>query len=174
MILYHGSTIRVEKPLLTKCRSNTDFGRGFYTTTSKEQAVKWAKLKKQREGKGIAVVTVYEIDESLFDNTEFEVLKFIKADKNWLDFVFGNRKGLKSKFYDIVFGPVANDRLFATITLYEQGILTADAAIEQLKTYLLFNQVSFNSQKAIDFLRYKSQEVVSEQFAVSGSDKSEC
>ena len=41
MILYHGSTIRVENPILAKCRSNTDFGRGFYTTTSKEQAEKW-------------------------------------------------------------------------------------------------------------------------------------
>ena len=161
MILYHGSTIRVENPILAKCRSNTDFGRGFYTTTSKEQAEKWAKLKQQREGKGLAVVSIYQIDDSLFDNIEFEILKFTKADKDWLDFVFRNRKGIKSKPYDIVFGPVANDRLFATITLYEQGILTADAAIEQLKTYLLFNQISFNSQKAIDFLKYKSYETVS-------------
>lgn len=160
MILYHGSTVRVKKPLLAKCRSNTDFGRGFYTTTSKEQAVKWARLKQQREGKGLAVVSIYEIDDSLFNSTEFEVLKFTNADKNWLEFVYGNRKGLKSKFYDIVFGPVANDRLFATITLYEQGILTADAAIEQLKTYLLFDQIAFNSQKAIDFLKFKSQEIV--------------
>lgn len=160
MILYHGSTVRVKKPLLAKCRSNTDFGRGFYTTTSKEQAVKWARLKQQREGKGLAVVSIYEIDDSLFNSTEFEILKFTNADKNWLEFVYGNRKGLKSKFYDIVFGPVANDRLFATITLYEQGILTADAAIEQLKTYLLFDQIAFNSQKAIDFLKFKSQEIV--------------
>jgi hypothetical protein len=160
MIVYHGSTVRVEKPLLAKCRSNTDFGRGFYTTTSKEQAEKWAKLKQQREGKGLAVVSIYEINDSLFESTEIELLKFTKADKDWLDFVYGNRKGLKSKLYDIVFGPIANDRLFATITLYEQGILTADAAIEQLKTYLLFDQISFNSQKVIDFLKYKSQEVV--------------
>jgi len=161
MILYHGSTVKVEKPQLTKCRSNTDFGRGFYTTTSKEQAAKWAKLKQHREGKGKAVVTVYEIDESLFELTnEFEILKFKTADKIWLDFVYANRKAIKSKQYDIVFGPVANDRLYATITLYEQGILTAEAAIEQLKSYLLFDQISFNTQKVIDFLRYKSQEVV--------------
>ena len=163
MIVYHGSTVKIERPLLAKCRSNTDFGRGFYTTTSKEQAEKWAKLKQQREGKGLAVISVYEVDDSLFESTEFEILKFTKADKDWLEFVYANRKGLKSKHFDIVFGPVANDRLFATITLYEQGILTADAAIEQLKTYLLFDQISFNSQKAIDYLKYNRSKAVSSE-----------
>lgn len=160
MILYHGSTTKVEKPSLKKCRLNTDFGRGFYTTTSKEQAEKWAKLKRQREGKGKAVVSVYEFDAHLFDSTGYEVLKFNRADKDWLDFVYNNRKGLKSKHYDIVFGPVANDRLFATITLYEQGILTAEAAVEQLKTYLLFDQISFNSQKSLDLLIYENSEII--------------
>ncbi|MFZ4583054.1 MAG: DUF3990 domain-containing protein [Paludibacter sp.] len=162
MILYHGSSLKVEKPTIAKCRSNTDFGRGFYTTTSKEQAQKWAKLKQQRAGKGVAVISVYEIDDRLFESTDLIIFKFTKADSDWLDFVFANRKGLKSKKYDIVFGPVANDRLFATITLYEEGILTAEAAIEQLKTYLLFDQISFNTQRVIDFLKFKSYERISD------------
>jgi len=158
MILYHGSTLRVENPLLTKCRPNTDFGRGFYTTTSREQAEKWAKLKQQRAGKGLAIITEYEINDSVFERADLMIFKFTKPDKNWLDFVYNNRKGLQSGYFDIVFGPVANDRLFATITLYEQGILTADAAIAQLKTYLLYDQISFNSQKVIDCLKYKANE----------------
>jgi len=160
MILYHGSTLKVENPSLIKCRLNTDFGRGFYTTTSHEQAKKWAKLKLQRAGKGMAIVSEYEINESHFERADLNVFKFTKADKNWLDFVYNNRKGLQSTNFDIVFGPVANDRLFATITLYEQGILTADAAIEQLKTYLLYDQISFHSQKVIDFLKFKSHDAV--------------
>ncbi|MBP6610434.1 MAG: DUF3990 domain-containing protein [Paludibacter sp.] len=157
MILYHGSTVKVENPSLLKCRSNTDFGKGFYTTTSQEQAEKWSKLKQQREASAKAVVSVYEIDDDLLkQSTNCNVLKFSQANKEWLDFVFANRKGLKCELYDIVYGPVANDRLFATITLYEEGILTADAAIEQLKTYLLFNQVSFHTQKSIDLLTFKT------------------
>ena len=155
MILYHGSTLKVENPLLTKCRPNTDFGRGFYTTTSREQAEKWAFLKQQRAGKGKAIISEYEIDDNVFERSDLSIYTFSVADKNWLDFVFNNRKGLSSYNFDIVFGPVANDRLFATITLYEQGILTADAAIEQLKTHLLFDQISFNSQKALDCLKFK-------------------
>lgn len=38
MRLYHGSVVEVRKPNLHFCRKKTDFGKGFYTTTQKEQA----------------------------------------------------------------------------------------------------------------------------------------
>lgn len=41
MILYHGSYIEITNPDLKHSRDNVDFGRGFYTTTIYEQAVKW-------------------------------------------------------------------------------------------------------------------------------------
>ena len=34
MILYHGSTVLVEKPEIRKGETFLDFGVGFYTTTS--------------------------------------------------------------------------------------------------------------------------------------------
>lgn len=155
MILYHGSTEKVEKPSYHRCRSNTDFGKGFYTTTNLEQAIKWARLKQERAGKGQAIVSVYEIDDALFERTnEFEILQFTGPDITWLNFVTANRKGVQAVHYDIVLGPVANDRLYATLALYEQGILSANAAIEQLKTHLLFDQVSFHSQIAMNMLKF--------------------
>lgn len=45
MLVYHGSTIKLEKPDLKLGRHNLDFGKGFYTTTLKKQAEKWAKRK---------------------------------------------------------------------------------------------------------------------------------
>ena len=44
MLLYHGSTMAVRKPIVSRGRGKTDFGKGFYTTTSREQAEKWAKM----------------------------------------------------------------------------------------------------------------------------------
>lgn len=38
IVLYHGSYCIVENPDLSKCAIYKDFGRGFYLTTSKEQA----------------------------------------------------------------------------------------------------------------------------------------
>ena len=41
MILYHGSYLAIENPDLLHSRPNLDFGKGFYLTSIREQAVKW-------------------------------------------------------------------------------------------------------------------------------------
>ena len=43
MIVYHGSNQHVENPDVKHSLRNLDFGSGFYVTTVKEQAEKWAK-----------------------------------------------------------------------------------------------------------------------------------
>jgi hypothetical protein len=155
MKLYHGSTVGVETPDLHKCRPNTDFGQAFYTTTSFEQSAQWAKIKQHRINAARAVVSEFEIDDNILRTGEYKVRYFEKATKAWLEFVIHNRRGVDSKEkYDFIMGPVANDTLYATILLYEQGILTADAAIEQLKTHTLFDQLSLHTAKALANLKY--------------------
>ena len=63
-------------------------------------------------------------------------------------------RGKGKNSYDLIMGPVANDQLYATIRLYEQGVVTADAAIEMLKTHKLFNQLSFHTVKVIPLLKF--------------------
>ena len=84
----------------------------------------------------------------------FSVLRFDGATKEWLEFVVNNRRGKGKNSYDLIMGPVANDQLYATIRLYEQGVVTADAAIEMLKTHKLFNQLSFHTVKVIPLLKF--------------------
>jgi hypothetical protein len=43
VVLYHGSYTIVRHPDLSKCRGEKDFGRGFYLTTSHEQAQRFVK-----------------------------------------------------------------------------------------------------------------------------------
>jgi len=160
MKLYHGSTVGVEKPDLQKCRSATDFGQAFYTTTSFEQAEKWAKIKQKRAKAKTAVVSVFEFDKNLLYSDQYQVRQFEKATKEWLEFVIRNRRGFDTENYDFVMGPVANDTLYATILLYEQGVITAAAAIEQLKTYTLFDQLSFHTEKALENLKFKEIRVL--------------
>lgn len=161
MKLYHGSTVGVEKPDLQKCRAETDFGRAFYTTTSFEQAKQWAKIKKNRAEVQTMVVSEYEFDENLLYADGYKVRRFEKATKDWLEFVKNNRLGINTEdCYDFVMGPVANDSLYATILLYEQGVLTANTAIEQLKTHTLFDQLSFHTEKALANLRFKEVKIL--------------
>ena len=104
-------------------------------------------------GKGFYTTTDLEAD-------EFQVLRYQGATEKWLDFVVQNRKGVLEHHYDLVMGPVANDRLYATITLYEKGDLSVEAAIVQLKTHVLFDQLSFHSREALKCLRFISSEEV--------------
>ena len=39
--LFHGSYIKVLDPNLEECKPRKDFGRGFYVTTSHQQADRW-------------------------------------------------------------------------------------------------------------------------------------
>ncbi len=155
MLLYHGSTMAVRKPIVSRGRGKTDFGKGFYTTTSREQAEKWAQIKRDRMGdEAHAIVSVFELDDAVLNKPAYHTRHFDGATAEWLDFVVGNRRGEIHHDYDLIMGPVANDKLYATITLYENNVLDANAAIEQLNTHQLFDQLSFHSTKACKLLTF--------------------
>lgn len=154
MKLYHGSTVSVKTPNLRQGRPNTDYGKGFYTTVDFDQAARWARIRRERAGGGNAVVSVYEVDDDLLQRKDFRIMEYNGATKEWLDFVVANRRYAPLHDYDIVLGPVANDNLYATISLYENGELSAEAAVVQLKTHVLFNQVSFHTEKVLAQLRF--------------------
>lgn len=160
MRLYHGSNVEVRKPSLRMGRKNTDFGRGFYTTTNAEQAEHWTTIKMDRAKSGRRIVSVYEIDDALLSNPELKIREFNGPDKAWLDFVVDSRKGIEHD-YDLVFGPVANDKVFTVVNLYESGVLDAPAAIAELKAYKTYDQLSFHTERVISALKFvDSYEVV--------------
>lgn len=154
MKLYHGSTMVVHKPNVKRGRKRTDFGQGFYLTTDFEQARRWALLKQQREISTKAVVSVFEFDEAILNSSSYNVLTYNGPTEEWLNFVVKNRKNGTAHNYDYVMGPVANDQLYATIAMYERGSLTVEAAIVQLKSHVLFNQLSCHNTKAITNLKF--------------------
>lgn len=154
MKLYHGSTVAVRTPNISRGRKNTDFGKGFYTTTDYEQAARWARIKRDREKDTKAVVSIYEFDEHRLNSPELNVMRYEGATEEWLDFVVRNRRNSPVHTYDIVMGPVANDRLYATITMYEKGDLSAEAAIVQLRTHVLFDQISFHTAASLASLTF--------------------
>lgn len=153
MRLYHGSTVAVRKPSLRPGRPNADFGKGFYTTSVLEQAVRWAHIKREREDAERAVVSVYEFDETLLESPDWKIRRFTGADEPWLIFVTDCRKS-RPHDYDLVQGPVANDKVFTTVNLFESGVLSAEAAILLLKAYKTYDQLSFHTKRVMDELRF--------------------
>jgi hypothetical protein len=84
LILYHGSNVAVEKPIIVRANRTLDFGNGFYTTTSKEQAYKWAKIKQRREETSNAFITIYEIADDIFNRKDLNIRVFRGSSKNWM------------------------------------------------------------------------------------------
>jgi len=155
MILYHGSNVTVEKPVLVKQNRFLDFGFGFYTTTNKEQAKDFAKKVTDKRKEGTATLNIYEIDETTAFS-ECKVLSFDEPNEDWLDFVAQNRQGTYSgDQYDLIFGPVANDDVYRTITLYMTGILSKEQTLEALKIRKLYNQLVFTSEKSLEYLKFQ-------------------
>ncbi len=154
MILYHGSNVIVSEPKLIEQNRFLDFGFGFYTTTNKTQAIGFADKVVKRRKDGEKAVSMYEIDEAIAF-TECSILRFDSANEAWLDFVSENRSGnYTGKSYDFIFGPVANDDVFTTFTLYSAGVLTKEQTLEALKIKKLYNQLVLSSEKALSYLKY--------------------
>ena len=98
-------------------------------------------------------VNVYDIPESL--PTALRQLLFQAPTEAWVDFVMRNRteKGFVHD-YDIVYGPVANDRVYAAFALYEGGLLNKQDLIKELKTYKLVDQYLFHTETALQILTF--------------------
>lgn len=158
MKLFHGSLTSVAEPrILPRENGKTaDFGIGFYTTTDYNQAERWVKLRKGPDAQIKGYISEFEAPDNLLQNKDLKVLVFENADSEWLDFVIENRKNKSfSHNYDIVYGPVANDRVYTTINLYEEELLDKQQTIAQLKTFVLVNQVLFHTEKALSYLKYE-------------------
>jgi len=129
MRLYHASTVVVEKPDVEHSRDKLDFGKGFYLTSIREQAVRYAE-RFTRRGKP-AYINEYELDEKIVD---FSIKQFPSYDEDWLDYVAMCRKGnLETNLYDAVSGGIANDNVFNTVDLYFAGVITKEEALGQLQ-----------------------------------------
>ena len=92
MILYHGSNVKVDIPKIIVSNRTLDFGAGFYTTSDRIQAEKWAQTQTRRRRDEKAIVSLYEFDEK--EKNNLNVLSFDSANREWLNYVSNNRKGI--------------------------------------------------------------------------------
>mgnify|MGYP002627427955 CR=1 FL=1 len=150
MIVYHGSTEIIEKPDINHSYRPLDFGAGFYVTSVKEQAARWARRKADILGTKKAVVNAYQ----MLENTNGLNHKTFSSDLlEWIDFVCCCRDGANDyQQYDIISGKVANDKVFRVVDNYHDGIWDKERALKEIKVYPLYDQIAFITQRAIDRL----------------------
>lgn len=152
MKLYHGSTVIIDNPKIIHPTRTLDYGAGFYTTTSLSQATDWAR-RRIKYATDYGYVSVYDFDETKLGT--LNVLHFETPNSDWVDFVEKNRQDPAFDHnYDIVYGPVANDRVYVQLALYEQGFISKATLITELKTYKLIDQILFHTDRAVKLLSF--------------------
>ena len=152
IIAYHGSTLNALKRYapeegaflnhftvqLKHCSATTDFGRGFYLTTSLKQAQSWANLRVEKSPKkDQGLVLQYELDRNWL--ASLEGTEFVRPCKNYWSFVTFCRTGKRThkrqgsqRSYDYVAGP---------LSLFPQPFIIQDC-----------DQYSFNTKDACEAL----------------------
>lgn len=173
MILYHGSTNIIEKPLFGKGNPHNDYGLGFYCTENLELAREWACSNLEFNG----FVNKYEINLKDFKILNFEDNNY--SILNWLAILLKNRLfetnsqiGLEAKKYlidnfyidvdkyDIIIGYRADDSYFS----FAKDFINNTISLEQLSKAMhlgnLGTQIVLKSKCAIENIKFKDFEMV--------------
>lgn len=146
MMVFHGSNMEIQRPAVSYSKNYLDFGQGFYVTSFKRQAERWALRKSGRNG-GKPTVNVYKLGENL---SQYKILRFDNENEKWLDFVFACRNGENlNKDYDIIMGNVANDDVFKTLDMYFRGLWDKKRTIEELRYFKMNDQICIVNQKIL-------------------------
>lgn len=178
--LYHGSFTAVAQPDLSKCSPRKDFGRGFYLTSSIDQARNFARIVTRRtarrngDGQGNAPTCGYVSRYAFSACALLDIRSFPTADAEWLHCIVAHRRGepfldiaQDLAYADIVIGKVANDQTNATILAYlagaygQMGTESADEiCVRLLLPERLQDQACFRTEKALASLSFLGSEEV--------------
>ena len=150
MIVYHGSSVVVERPDVLHSYRALDFGKGFYVTTNREQAERWARRKADLLGTGRPRISQYHMCD---DYSALRVKAFADDLREWIAFVCNCRDGKADYLqYDLVVGKVANDKVFRVVDMFHSGIWDMERALREIKAYPNYDQIAFITQNAVDRL----------------------
>lgn len=145
MKLYHASTIPVTRPDTAHSREYLDFGRGFYLTSIKEQAMKYGQrfIRRNRN----AWLSIYDFE---YDIAEWKIRQFDAYDKEWLQFIAKCRAGNDDSDYDMVIGGIANDKVIQTLDRYFAGEIQESETLGLLKFEKPNIQYCIRNQRMLD------------------------
>jgi hypothetical protein len=132
---------------LTLCRPATDFGRGFYTTTSLQQAKEWANARMRRVAApaglrpNLGLVLQFDLNRDWLATQE--TLVFVRAIQDYWDFVTHCRAGLAAHSRSLPRSPHdPYDVAYGLVTIWPSRLLIQDC-----------DQISFHTDRAARVLR---------------------
>ena len=143
-LLYHGSTMEITEIDLSRSKPK-----------DRQQAFEMASYKAIQLDME-PVVNVFEFDEQA--SASLRTKYFAAYNEEWAEFIFANRNNPSPNTpvhdYDIVYGPIANDRVGLQIRNYMEHNIDLPTFLERLK-YMrgITFQYFFGTERAIKLLR---------------------
>ena len=155
MILYHGTNVDFETIDLSKSKPNKDFGQGFYLSADYNQAMDMAKTKVEQLETGTPTVLAFEVDEQQM--AKLKIQHYSEYSEDWAKFILLNRRNSTHNpvhDYDIVIGPIANDRVGVQLWKYETQSIDLPTLVRNLQHMKgITFQYFFGTEQAIKLLR---------------------
>jgi hypothetical protein len=158
MKVFHGSNVKIESIDLAKSGSFKDFGKGFYVTSIQKHAIQRSVEIAEGFG-GKPAVSEFEYSENYVVTAKLSIKKFDEHTAEWVNFVIMNRnKNIKhpAHSFDIVEGPIADDKMVVQIERYQRGKISIDELIQRLTYIEPTHQICFctaESLYALDFIK---------------------
>ena len=164
-LLFHGAKGSIEEPLsVYKSRKNNDFGQGFYTGESYEQANSFVS--------GFEHSCVYFMD---FDDKDLAVKKY-EVNQEWMMTIAYYRGALdeykehpmvkklveQSRDCDYIIAPIADNMMFQIIHSFIFGEITDEQCKHCLAATNLGSQYVFLNEKAVNKVRLIERCYISE------------
>ncbi len=139
---------------MQKSKPNKDFGKGFYLSADYEQALNMARIKVEQQQQGTPLVMEFEVDEDTMN--ALHLLRFDDYSEQWAEFILANRNNSTDHpihDYDIVIGPIADDRVGLQLWKYESQLIDLPTLVSKLK-YMkgMTVQYFFGTEKALTLL----------------------
>lgn len=169
-ILFHGAKHEINEITSDGSRINCDFGKGFYTGETYDQALSFVCENKD--------ATIYSFE---CDFTNLNIIEF-NCSIEWMLAIcyyrgtinnFSNSTKIKSlvrkiENCDIIIAPIADNRMFYIMSLFANGDINSDVALHSLSASKLGQQYIFKSEKALNKLK------LVEQYYLCEAEKEEC
>ena len=167
-LLFHGAKSEINGEIdIHKGRHNNDFGQGFYTGESYEQAISFVS--------GFAHSSVYYI---CFDDTDLRCKRY-EVNQEWMMTIayyrgkldmYKNHSTIKtlieqSKDCDYIIAPIADNRMFQIINAFIDGEITDEQCKHCLAATNLGMQYIFISERAV------SQAKILERCYISANER---
>ncbi|UPS45036.1 DUF3990 domain-containing protein [Prevotella sp. E15-22] len=155
MTLYHGTNVDFDKIDLSKSKPNKDFGQGFYLSDNYSQAQDMAKVKFDQLEWGQPIVLTYQVDDAKM--ADLKVLRFDDYSEEWAKFILLNRNNSSREpahDYDVVIGPIADDRVGVQLWKYETKSIDLPTLVHNLH-YMkgVTIQYYFGTERSISLLK---------------------